>query len=340
MRRALELAADHRTHPNPRVGAVVVDRQSIVIGEGAHHGPGEPHAEMVALEKAGSSAAGATLYVTLEPCTHHGRTPPCVDAIIAAGVIRVVVGQIDPDRRSSGSGVERLAAAGIDVDSGVLADEAEQLDPGYFRHRRSGMPLVVLKWAMTLDGAIAAADGTSQWITSEASRADAHKMRAEMDGVIIGAGTLRRDDPALTARHGKVGHHPRPVVIAGKDDLPVSARIWERDPIVVTARPFEIPAGELVEVEESNGYPNPVSAALALADMGLYDLMLEGGARLAGSWWQEGVITSGVVYLAGKVGGGAGVAPLGGQFATLSDARPVKFTDVREIGPDLRIEFV
>ena len=340
MRRALELAAKHRTHPNPRVGAVVVDQESVVVGEGAHHGPGEAHAEVVALGKAGGSAVGASLYVTLEPCTHHGRTSPCVDSIIASGVSRVVVGQIDPDRRVSGSGVARLRATGIDVESGFLADEVEQLDPGYFRHRRSGMPLVVLKLAMTLDGAIAAADGTSQWITSEASRADAHRMRAEMDGVIIGAGTLRQDDPELTARHGSAGHHPRPVVIAGKDDLPVSARIWERDPIVVAARPFEIPAGELVEVEGSNGYPDPVSAALALADMGLYDLMLEGGATLAGSWWREGVITSGVVYLAGKVGGGAGVGPFGGHFATLSEARPVRFTDVRKIGPDLRIEFV
>ena len=340
MRRALELAAEHWTHPNPRVGAVVVDRQSSVVGEGAHRGPGEPHAEVVALEKTGGSADGATLYVTLEPCAHHGRTPPCVDAIIAAGVSRVVVGQIDPDRRASGSGVERLAAAGIDVESGLLADEVEQLDPGYFEHRRRGMPRVVLKLAMTLDGAIAAADGTSRWITSEAARADAHQMRAEMDGVIIGAGTLRQDDPELTVRHGNAGHHPRPVVIAGRDALPGSARIWERDPIVVTARPIEIPAGELVEVEESDGYPDPVTAALALADMALYNLMLEGGSTLAGSWWRAGVVTSGVVYLAGKVGGGAGVGPFGGQFATLSDARPVKFTDVREIGPDLRIEFM
>ena len=340
MRRALELASKHRTHPNPKVGAVVVTKKSVVVGEGAHHGPGEAHAEVVALAKAGGLAAGAILYVTLEPCTHHGRTPPCVDAIVAAGVSRVVVGQIDPDRRASGSGVERLLAAGIEVESGVLADELERLDPGYFMHRRTGMPRVVLKLAMTLDGAIAAADGTSQWITSEASRKDAHRMRAEMDGVIIGAGTLRQDDPQLTARHGDADYHPRPVVIAGKGDLPMSARIWERDPIVVTARPFEIPVGELIEVDGRNGYPDPVSAAKVLGDMGLYDLMLEGGSMLAGSWWREGVITSGVVYVAGKVGGGAGVAPLGGQFATLSDARPVKFTDVREIGPDLRIEFV
>ena len=340
IRRALELAAEYRTHPNPRVGAVVVDENGQVVGEGAHHGPGRAHAEVVALGKAGLSAAGARLYVTLEPCTHRGRTPPCVDSIIAAGISKVIVGQVDPDHRVSGAGIERLRDAGIDVASGVLADEVEEIDPGYFMHRREGMPRVVLKLAMTLDGAIAAADGTSQWITSEASREDAHRLRAKMDGVIIGAGTLRQDDPRLTARHEGASHQPRPVVIAGMEDLPPSARIWERDPIVVTSRPLQLPAGETVEVEPSNGYPDPVRTAQALGDMGLYDLMIEGGAKLAGSWWREGVITSGVLYLAGKVGGGAGVSPFGGQFATMSDARPVRFTDVQKIGPDLRIEFV
>ncbi len=339
MRGAIELAAGHRTHPNPRVGAVVIDQHGKVVGEGAHLGAGQAHAEVVALEKAGASAAGATLYVTLEPCSHHGKTSPCVDAIIQAGLSRVVVGQMDPDSRVSGSGVEKLRAAGIDVESGILAGEAEQLDPGYFKQRRTGLPRVVLKLAMTLDGSIAATDGTSQWITSEASRMDAHRLRAEMDGVIVGVGTLRKDDPSLAVRYGDVVRQPRPVVIAGRGDLPVSARIWERDPIVVATRSLEMPGGELIEVEGSDGCPDPVSAARALADRGLYDLMLEGGATVAGSWWRAGVVTSGVVYLAGKVGGGDGVGPLGGQFATLSDARPVQFTDVRRIGPDLRIEF-
>jgi diaminohydroxyphosphoribosylaminopyrimidine deaminase / 5-amino-6-(5-phosphoribosylamino)uracil reductase len=339
MRRAFELAAEHRTHPNPRVGAVVVDGSGRVIGEGAHAGAGRSHAEIVALEKAGDATAGSTLFVNLEPCVHHGQTPPCVDAIVRAGVSRVVIGQIDPDPRVSGSGVERLRDAGLDVDSGLLADEAERLDPGYFRHRRTGLPRVVLKLAMTLDGSIAAADGTSQWLTSEDSRIDAHRLRADMDGVVVGAGTVREDDPVLTVRHGDDRHQPRPVVIAGKGDLPLAARIWERVPIVVAGRPMTLPGGELLVVEQRDGYPDPEAAARALGALGLYDLVLEGGAVLAGSWWRAGVVSSGVVYMAGKVAGGAGVGPLAGRFATLSEARPVTFTDVRRVGPDLRIEF-
>ncbi|HET9258762.1 MAG TPA: bifunctional diaminohydroxyphosphoribosylaminopyrimidine deaminase/5-amino-6-(5-phosphoribosylamino)uracil reductase RibD, partial [Acidimicrobiia bacterium] len=185
--RAYELARRHHTHPNPRVGAVVVSSSNEVLGEGAHTGPGHDHAEVVALDRAGD-ARGATLYVSLEPCTFQGRTPPCVDRVIASGVSKVVIGAIDPDARVAGSGVAALREAGIGVE--VVDDsEARALDPAYFHHRETGQALVVAKFAMTLDGSIAAVDGTSQWITSEKARRDAHALRAEADVVVIGSGT-------------------------------------------------------------------------------------------------------------------------------------------------------
>ena len=311
-----------------------------MIGEGAHHGPGSPHAETIALQQAGTRARGSSLYVTLEPCTHFGNTPPCVTSIVTAGVSRVVVGAIDPDERVSGTGISWLRDARIEVATGVLEDEVVALDPGYFHHRQTGLPRVTLKLAMTLDGSIAARDGSSRWITSEEAREDAHLLRAASDAVIIGAGTLRADDPLLSAR-GTVtdAAQPRAVVIAGRDELPATARIWERDPIVVATRPLDIPAGELLVVAGSDELPDPAASAQALADLGLFDLLLEGGAALAGSWWRSGLVTRGIVYLAGKIGGGAGVGPLGGEFAKITDATEVTIGEVRNVGPDLRIEF-
>ncbi len=340
MQRALELAATHHPHPNPRVGAVVVDESGEPVGEGAHEGPGEAHAETIALKQAGAKARGSTLYVTLEPCTHFGNTAPCVTAIVTAGVSRVVVGAVDPDERVNGTGISWLRDARIEVDTDVLAEEAVALDPGYFHHRRTGLPRVTLKLAMTLDGSIAARDGSSQWITSEEARADSHLLRAATDAVVVGAGTLRADDPVLTARgSAAVDHQPRPVIIAGGEDLPSQARIWARDPVVVSTRPREIRGGELLLVEGAEDRPDPVSTARALAEIGLLDILLEGGAALAGSWWRAGVVTRGVVYVAGKIGGGAGRAPLGGDFATITDAAEVNIGAVRNVGPDLRIEF-
>jgi diaminohydroxyphosphoribosylaminopyrimidine deaminase/5-amino-6-(5-phosphoribosylamino)uracil reductase len=340
MRRALELAAAHHTHPNPRVGAVVVGQDGEIVGEAAHLGAGQPHAETIALGQAGARARGSTLYVTLEPCTHFGNTPPCVTAISAAGVSRVVVGALDPDERVNGSGVSWLRDARIDVETDVLAEEALALDPGYFHHRRTGLPRVTLKLAMTLDGSVAARDGSSRWITSEEAREDAHLLRSAADAVVVGAGTVRIDDPQLTARGLGAGRHqPRPVIVAGAGDLPPSARLWDRAPVVVASRQMEIPSGELVVVEGEKGRPEPVATARALADLGLLELLLEGGAALAGSWWRAGVVTRGIVYVAGKIGGGGGQSAMGGDFSTITDATEVNIGAVRNVGPDLRIEF-
>lgn len=337
--RAYELARLHRTtHPNPRVGAVVVSTEGEVLGEGWHVGPGEPHAEAVALDQAGNSV-GATVYVSLEPCSHHGRTAPCSDRLIAEGVTRVVIGTLDPDQNVAGAGVAKLESAGIVVE--VVDDpEARSVDPGYFHHRETGMPLVTLKWAMTLDGSAAAQDGTSQWITSEPSRAEAHRLRSFVDAVVVGAGTLRSDDPRLDVRlEGYEGPQPRPVVIAGNEELPGGARIWERDPIVFSAHERAIPNGELVLVAGEGGWPDPPGVCLRLAELGILHALVEGGPTLAGSWWRAGVVSSGIVHIGGKVGGGIGRAPLGGVFANISEATNVELESVRSVGDDVIVVF-
>lgn len=336
--RAYELARRHHTHPNPRVGAVVVDPSGAVIGEGAHVGPGHAHAEVVALDEAGD-AAGATLFVSLEPCTFQGRTPPCVDRVIASGVSKVVIGTIDPDSRVSGSGIAILEEAGIDVEL-VDDPEARALDRAYFHHRETGRAMVVAKYAMTLDGAVSASDGTSQWITSETARRDAHALRAEFDAVVIGSGTLASDDPRLDVRlDGFDGPQPRPVLVAGSGELPQSAQVWERRPLVVSSSERPIPAGDLVIVPGEDDHPNPLETCRALAEAGFLSLLLEGGPRLTGAWWRAGVIDAGVVYVGARVGGGVGMSPLYGVFGSIDDASDVVITSARVVGGDVRIGF-
>jgi len=341
MRRAFELALQWpHTHPNPRVGSIVVDPNGVVLGEGWHRGPGTAHAEVDALSHVGESASGATVYVTLEPCLHHGRTPPCADALIAAGVARVVVATVDPDPNVSGRGIEKLRAAGIEVEVGLLEGEARQIDPAYFHHREKGMPLVTIKWAMTLDGSVAAADGTSQWITGEEARADAHRLRSTVDAVVVGAGTIRDDDPLLDVRlDGFDGTQPRPVIIAGRTPLPEHARIWDRDPIVVSASPRDIPSGELVEVPGEEYLPDPLLTCRALADIGLLHLLLEGGPTVARAWWTGGVVNNGLVYVGALLGGGTGRSPFGGAFPTITAATEVEFHDTRNVGGDVVLSF-
>lgn len=341
MHRAIELAREWPyTHPNPRVGAVIADGDGEVIGEGWHRGPGTDHAEIVALEEAGEAARGATLYVTLEPCSFHGRTPPCVDALTAAGVSIVVVGAIDPDSNVAGNGVRHLEAAGIEVITGVAEEKAREVDPAYFHHRETGMPMVTVKWAMTLDGSVAAADGTSQWITGEAARRDAHELRSRVDGVVVGAGTLRADDPRLDVRiDGFTGIQPRPVVVAGREELPTAGAVWERDPVIVATSDRSVPSGQVLLVKEVDGHPDPRETLLGLADLGMLHLLLEGGPTVTGAWWRAGVITNGEVHVGSRIGGGSGRSPLGGLFATINDASSVEFETVRNVGDDVVIVF-
>ncbi|HEU4319552.1 MAG TPA: bifunctional diaminohydroxyphosphoribosylaminopyrimidine deaminase/5-amino-6-(5-phosphoribosylamino)uracil reductase RibD [Acidimicrobiia bacterium] len=335
--RAYELARQHNPHPNPRVGAVIVAPDGNVLAEGSHVAPGEAHAEVVALNQV-ADASGATLYVSLEPCSHHGRTPPCTGRLIDEGIAAVVIGALDPDSRVAGSGVEELEAAGVEVT--VLDDPAARaVDPAYFHHRETGFPWVTAKYAMTLDGSVAAADGSSKWITGREAREDAHRLRAEHDAIVIGAGTLVADDPRLDVRlAGYNRQQPRPIIIAGRTPLPWRSGIWKRDPLVIAAIDIDIPGGELVIVE-GDEFPDPVSTCRALGAAGYLSLLVEGGPTLLGSWWSHGVISGGVVYVGSRVGGGHGMSPLTGVFESIVDATSVIITDTRLVGEDVRIDF-
>lgn len=341
MLRAVELALNWpHTHPNPRVGAVVTDASGAVVGEGWHRGPGTDHAEVMALQAAGEAARGGVTYTTLEPCTHHGRTPPCVEALISAGVATVVIGTIDPNDQVKGQGAIRLKEAGIEVISGVEEAKTRSVDPAYFHYHETGFPRVTLKYAMTLDGAAAADDGSSKWITGETAREDVHLLRSRVDAVVIAAGTLREDDPSLDVRlDDYTGPQPRPVIVAGKTPLPSRARLWRRDPIIVSTGPLDVRSGEVIEVKSQGEHPDPVETCRALAAKGLLHLLLEGGPTIARAWWRAGVVTDGVVYVGAKIGGGTGKAPMSGVFGTIAEATDVEFEDVRSVGSDAAITF-
>lgn len=338
MERAESLARLSHPHPNPRVGAVLLDPGGNLIGEGHHIAPGQLHAEIVALQAAGDRARGATLWVTLEPCNHTGLTPPCTSAILAAGVTRVVVGAVDPDLRVGGAGIARLEDAGVAVEMGSGA--GEQVDPAYFHHRRTGRPLVTLKMAATLDGQTAAADGTSRWITSEEARADAHRVRIDSDAVVIGAGTLRADDPLLDARvPGYDGPQPRPVIIAGTQPLPTAAKIWQRHPLVVSTTAIDGIEDVVVVDESEGGFPDLGSTMTALAGRGYLAVLVEGGAKLAASLFDAGLVDKGILYLGAVLATGTGRPIFDRPWPSLATARPISIERATQLGPDLRIDF-
>ncbi len=341
MEQAIDLLAGTFPHPNPRVAALVVDRHGRIVGEGVHVAAGGDHAEVAALAAAGKKASGGTVVVTLEPCNHHGRTPPCTDALIEAGVARVVVGATDPDARVAGRGADRLREAGIDVETGVLSAEVEAADPGYFHHRRTGRPLVTLKLAGTLDGQVAASDDTSQWITSEEARRDAHALRAASDAVMVGAGTLRTDDPRLDVRlSDHDGRQPRPIVVAGREPVPPTAEVYSRSPLMYAPQRFSPPPGVELEVM---WHPMGVDIEAMMKDLGergILDLLVEGGPTLARSLLQAGFVDRVVVYAAAKLAGGAGRAMFAGDWRTLADAVELDILSVRRIGPDVRIDAI
>jgi diaminohydroxyphosphoribosylaminopyrimidine deaminase/5-amino-6-(5-phosphoribosylamino)uracil reductase len=315
MEQAIALAASVRvaTSPNPWVGCVIEAPDGQVFG-GATEPPGGGHAEVVALRAAGSAARGATVWVTLEPCAHTGRTGPCADALVEAGVRRVVVALADPDPRVSGRGIERLRAAGIEVEVGVGADLVrEQLAP-YLKHRSTGRPWVVLKLASSLDGRTAAPDGTSQWITGGAARADAHRLRAESDAIIVGAGTVRADDPELTVRH-----------VPGRSPLRV---------VLGTA-----PAGaKVLPALEHQGALEPLLDELG--DRGVLQVLVEGGASVAGQFHRAGLVDHYVLYLAPAIFGGEDARPLlaGPGAETMADLWRGTITAVTHLGGDLRLD--
>ena len=353
MGRALELAERGRglVAPNPLVGAVVV-RDGQVIAEGWHEGPGTPHAEVMAIEASGEAARGATLYCTLEPCDHYGRTPPCTQSIIASGAARVVVAAGDPHVIVDGRGLATLRDAGVEVTVGVREDEAMRQNEAYRKHVRTGLPFVTLKLAATLDGKTAASDGTSRWITGEDARADVHRLRASADAIVVGSGTALADDPSLMVRHPEYRGEPvLRVLVDGSGRVSADHRLFDASGptlVATTERAAQErraewrDAGADVLVLESEGDGRVPLQAL-LRDLGKRDLqaaLLEGGATLAWGAVSSGIVDKLVLYLAPVLAGGA-QAPgvLGGDgFSPITEASPVRIRSVRLIGSDLRVE--
>jgi diaminohydroxyphosphoribosylaminopyrimidine deaminase / 5-amino-6-(5-phosphoribosylamino)uracil reductase len=353
MRRALELAALGRglVSPNPMVGAVIV-RDGSVVGEGWHEGPGAPHAEIRALAAAGDLADGATLYCTLEPCDHVGRTPPCTRAILDSGLARAIVAARDPNPLVDGRGFRRLRSSGIGVETGVLEDASRRLNAAFERHVVTGLPFVTLKTAASLDGKTAAKDRSSKWITGDAARSDVQRLRAAADAIVVGAGTVVDDDPSLTVRDPSYrGRPPLRVVVDASGLVRADARVFDGSAptlVATTARAgrgiVEAWAGAGAEVvsldrDETNGVSLPELMA-HLGKRDLQDVLLEGGATLAWSFVRERLVDRVVLYLAPKLVGGA-QAPgvlMGEGFAPIGGAAPLRIVSVERIGEDLRVE--
>ncbi|GAA2749972.1 bifunctional diaminohydroxyphosphoribosylaminopyrimidine deaminase/5-amino-6-(5-phosphoribosylamino)uracil reductase RibD [Amnibacterium kyonggiense] len=322
MRRALELARlGPSGGPNPQVGCVLLGPDGDVLAEGWHRGAGTPHAEADALAKVPEgAAAGATAVVTLEPCDHTGRTGPCSVALIDAGVARVVVAQPDPNPLAAG-GAERLRAAGVAVEIGVLGDEAAALNERWATALRLGRPWVTAKWASSLDGRIAAADGSSRWITGPAARADVHRRRAEHGAILVGSGTVLTDDPALTARDGDalLPHQPRPVVVGLREPAPDAA---------VRAHPEP-----LLRVRSHD----PAAALEAIADTGATSAFLEGGPTLLSAFLAADLVDEVLVYLAPTLLGGDRLATLDLGVPTIGAQRRLTIREVHRLGDDLLV---
>ena len=324
MRRALALAAlaEGRTSPNPLVGAVVLNSEGRLVGEGFHARSGEPHAEVGALAQAGTAAAGGTLIVTLEPCCHHGRTPPCTRAVLQAGVSRVVVALEDPDPRVAGGGIAQLRQAGVEVITGVLRQEAAEQNRAFLHRVRTGRPWGVLKWAMGLDGRTALPNGTSQWISGADSRRWVHQLRAGCDAVIVGGGTVRADDPLLTSR-GRRDPEPLRVVLSRGLDLPAEAQLWDTASAATLvahgpeAAGKQAPNGpERLELEQCE----PLPLMQHLAARGCNQVLWECGSELAAAAIRQGCVQEVAAVLAPKLMGGiAARTPLGELGFTAMD---------------------
>lgn len=335
MRRAVALAARGlgTTSPNPVVGCVLLDTAGEIVGEGFHAYAGGPHAEIVALAQAGERARGGTAVVTLEPCNHTGRTGPCAGALITAGITRVVVAVEDPTPAAAG-GVATLRSAGVDVQVGVCRADAEAGNIAWLTAVRRGRPYVTWKFAATLDGRSAAADGTSMWISSEQARTDVHALRGTSDAVLAGVGTVLADDPQLTVRNIRDGtlaiRQPLRVVVDSSGRTPEQARVRDGSASTWVATATEVGAGP-------DGRVDLPALLTALYDRDVRAVLLEGGPTLAGAFLAAGLVDRVVGYVAPKLLG-AGAAALGGAgVPTIGDAIELIFTDVTQIGPDLRL---
>ena len=364
LRQALDLARQGigLTSPNPCVGAVIVDANSSIVGSGSHTYDGVKHAEVLAIEQAGEKARGATLYINLEPCSHQGRTPPCVDAVIAAGISRVVASMEDPNPQVSGQGFAKLRAAGIDVSSGMLEEEARTLNEAFAKYIRHHVPLVTLKAAMTLDGKIAPPASQSHpaqhsaqtnWITGELARAHVQELRHQHDAILVGVGTVIADDPLLTDRSG----HPRRrpllrVVLDSRLRLPLESRIVTTaadDVLVLCSFAEEKKKKQLlklgVRVEQlptanSEGHPDMAAVTKFLGQTDITSLMIEGGAMVNWAALSAGIVDKVFLYYAPRILGGTTAVPFAGGagFATIGGAAYVKSIRLHRFGEDFAVE--
>ncbi len=344
MSRALQLAARglYTTAPNPRVGCVIV-RDGRVIGEGWHERAGMPHAEVHALKAAGAAARGATVYVTLEPCSHHGRTPPCAEALVQAGVGRVVAAMGDPNPLIGGGGIAMLTLAGIAAEVGLMEAEARALNPGFVSRMTRGRPWVRLKTASTLDGKTALANGQSQWITGEAARADVQKLRARACAILTGRGTVLADNPRMNVRDFDIGRQPLRVVVDSALKTPADAAILpaliachHADPAIRAT--LERAGAEVIELPGTDGRADLAALLKLLAQRGINELHVEAGAVLNGTLLAAGLVDEWVAYVAplalGDSARGLFTQP---PLASLADAARFRLVDVRQLGAYLRL---
>ena len=346
MQRGLSLAqrAAGQTAPNPLVGAVVV-RQGQIVGEGFHPGAGQPHAEVFALRAAGHRAQGATLYVTLEPCNHHGRTPPCTEALMSAGVKRVVIGMPDPNPVASG-GIARLQQAGIETVVGVEEEACRRLNEAFIHRVTQGTAFGILKYAMTLDGKIAATGGHSAWVTGPEARARVHQLRGTCDAVVVGGNTLRQDNPNLTT-HGLTRHQPRRVVVSPSFNLPEAANLWDTAiaPTLVFTQVGQKPEQQAalraqgVDIVELDPL-SPAAVMASLAERGCLSVLWECGGTLAARAIAEGAIQKVMAFIAPKIiGGPEAPSPVGElDLRKMTNALTLKHLQHQRVGNDYLIE--
>lgn len=353
MVRAVELArrGEGRTAPNPPVGAVLV-RDGVVVGEGYHPAAGEPHAEIFALRAAGERSHGADLYVTLEPCCHQGRTGPCTEALIAAGVRRVFYGTVDPNPRVTGQGLERLQSAGIEIIAAPLGDDCRRLIAPFAKHVATGRPYVILKAAMTLDGQLATSSGESQWISGESSRELVHRLRDRVDGILTGAGTVLADNPRLTVRLPHGGRNPARIILDSRLRTTPAARVFSPEVagrrLLVTAddvlkkrtEPFTHLGVEVVAVPRDGEHLALEAVMDALGQRGLQCLLVEGGGALNGALLRAGLVDRLMLFVAPLLLGGCDGTPLfaGNGVVHLAEALRLREVQVSRVGDDLLLE--
>jgi len=356
MRMALELArqAEGRVEPNPMVGAVVV-KDGRVVGQGYHQQFGGPHAEVFALQEAGELAQGATLYVTLEPCAHYGKTPPCAPKVIRAGVVRVVCATTDPTPHTGGRGIRMLRHAGICTEVGLCQEEAALLNAAFFKRWATGLPLVTAKWAMSADGKIATRTGDSRWISSPASRKLVHEVRGRVDAIVIGSATARRDDPLLTCRDAQRRRAAARVVLCGSGLPDASSRLVQtaRETPVLLAYPQDAPPDGLQELIEAGCEALPLASLAdaphradpgallaALGERSAANVLVEGGSEVLGSFLDCGAIDRLMVFVCPLVIGGAqAVTAAGGRGAgRIEEAYALRRIEVRRLGPDILLQ--